>query len=912
LSGTASTEVAEKPATDTTTAARGARGFTRSLRDARIRSKLGLLLVVPLVAVIALAGVRLLDGAQRATEAEQVRLLAQVSAASSGIMHELHRERIAAAVFTTAGDGDTSSFNAQASATDRAISEYREAHAALGEIPTIVADRLARVDQQIGTLGTTRQEILGDTSLSAAAVVLRYGVIISDVIAYQETVSQVAGDPVLAESIRAVASLSKAKAHMSEAQAAAYLALGGGTPDDEQVTAFLATQTGVQEALLAFSLAATPDQLAQVNATMTGDAVVFSERVASQVIRGGATPGADEASRALGAVVNLVRHAEQRLHVDQLALATSLRDDVRQQVILESALVIAVLVIALIVAFLLARMLARSLGQLREGALTVANRDLPETVARFSDPQNLGEHTPAQVASQVRDPIQMRSRDEIGQVAQAFNMVHQAAVRVAAEQAALRTSVSAMFLSLARRSQTLVDRMINELDDIERNEEDPKRLSRLFALDHLATRMRRNDENLLVLAGADSGPARAEDAPVADILRAAQSEVEHYARIEFGTIDSDVAVRALAVNDVVRLVAELFDNATRFSPPNSPVVAEARRLGDQVIIQVEDRGVGMPQDQANQINAWLAAPPAVEFTTFRRMGLAVVGRLATRHQIRVELRSDMRSGTVVYVALPSSILILPQHRSRAPEIPAPRGPEPFRQAPPPLPSRHLGQLPRRSAEVVSHSSRRRSSATPSATEPWTSPDAGAATRSTGTATREEPVAGRPPEVLLTRNPRRAAPVVGGQASDVTAELPIFREMEAVWFRSHGELDLGAIAPARSTGGRPSAHTAAPESVPADTSATYSGGDSDAAARYDPWQTAADVGWNAAAVAAEPPVAGATRTGLPKRVPQAQLVPGGVDSASAAPGTQRRSPEEVRGLLSAYHRGVQRGREHGGR
>ena len=206
--------------------------------------------------------------------------------------------------------------------------------------------------------------------------------------------------------------------------------------------------------------------------------------------------------------------------------------------------------------------------------------------------------------------------------------------------------------------------MISQLDEIERNEEDPKRLARMFVLDHLATRMRRNDENLLILAGADSSPPRVEDALVVDVLRAAQSEVEHYDRIEFGTVDTDVAVIAAAVNDVVRLIAELFDNATRFSPPTSPVVAEARRLGDQMIVQIEDRGLGMSQEQADRINAWLASPPAVDVTTFRRMGLAVVARLAARHQIRVELRCDPNFGTVAYVALPRSILILPQSRLR--------------------------------------------------------------------------------------------------------------------------------------------------------------------------------------------------------------------------------------------------------
>jgi signal transduction histidine kinase len=886
----------------TNTAAGRARGFIAPrLRDARIRSKLGTILVIPLIAVIALAGVRLVDSSQRATAAGLVRSLTQISAVTAELAHELHRERIAAAELLAGLHEETRVFNAQATRTDQAVSSYFEVRAELTQAPELTEERLVQVDEQLGALGTIRQEILGDTGVTISAAVLRYGVIVSDLLAFQESVGQVTDDPDLAESVRAVTALSKAKSHMADAQASAFVALIDGSPDEEQVTSFLVTQTGQQEALFAFALAATPDQLATVNGTLTGAAVVFAERAAAALVRSAgqdATLTASEASRSLGAVVNLVRFAESRLHDDQVAFATRLHDEVRQQVVVESAGVVLALVVAVVIALLLARMLVRSLGRLRDGALTVANRDLPETVARFSDPQTLGDHTPAQIAAQVRDPIQLGTRDEIGEVAQAFNMVHQAAVRVAAEQAALRTSVSAMFLSLARRSQTLVDRMINQLDEIERNEEDPKRLSRLFALDHLATRMRRNDENLLVLAGADSGPPRSEDAPVPDILRAAQSEVEHYDRIEFGTVDSDVSVTAPAVNDVVRLVAELFDNATRFSPPDAPAVVEARRLGDQVIIQVEDRGVGMPQEQANQLNAWLAKPPAVEFTTFRRMGLAVVARLATRHGIRVELRSDPRSGTVVYVALPPSILILPQHRMRAADIPLPREPMPIERRPaPPVPARHLGQLPRRSAEVVTHSARRRSE--PTATRgSW--PDQ----RAEHSARLDQPVAGRPPEGLTRRINHASAATADLTQSDLTVELPIFREMEAVWFRSHGSLDLGHSAQTQSPPAA-SATTAPYRSTVAEAAAPAAGG-------TDAWQTAADDGWSAAAKAAEPPVAGATRSGLPKRVPQAQLVPGGVEGPTETPTAQRRSPDEVRGLLSAYHRGVQRGREHWGR
>ena len=193
--------------------------------------------------------------------------------------------------------------------------------------------------------------------------------------------------------------------------------------------------------------------------------------------------------------------------------------------------------------------------------------------------------------------------------------------------------------------------------------------------------MRRNDENLLVLAGADSTAPRRDDALLVDVLRAAQSEVELYNRIEFGTVDTDISVAAHAVNDVVRLVAELLDNATRFSPPNTTVVADGRRIRDYVLIQVEDRGLGITDEQLDSLNRRLAAPPTVDVAAFRLMGLAVVGRLASRYGIRVELRRNVDGGTVAQVTLPAATVVLPGPGAGTRRCPRPRQPLAVEQAP---------------------------------------------------------------------------------------------------------------------------------------------------------------------------------------------------------------------------------------
>ncbi|HYN96335.1 MAG TPA: nitrate- and nitrite sensing domain-containing protein, partial [Pilimelia sp.] len=658
-------------------------GWLPRLRDARIRAKLALILVVPVAAVVALSTARLVESGQRAADADRVRSLTALAADVSSVAHEVHRERMAAAFLLDSAAQAPTAYNAQVRLTDERIKAYNTSRDALDDIPAAANDRLRRIDEHLSTLNGTRQQVISNAQVSVSEVVLRYGVIVTDLVGYGEVLGQLAVDPQLADSLRAASAFANAKAAIAEEEAVAFAALAsGGRLGDEAFASFIGTLTVQQEALLSFSLTASPTQRALVSSTVTGDAVSLADDVSSQISASVGQPvqvTAGDAAQAIGAVNDLMRWAEIRLEERLIADAARVRADVLRTVLLEAALLLLTLIIAIVLAVVLARSLVRSLTQLREGALSVANHDLPDAVARLRDVRNLAESSVDEVARSVRDPIQVSGRDEVGQVALAFNVVHREAVRIAAEQAALRTSVSAMFLNLARRSQALVDRMIGELDHIERTEEDPKRLAQLFQLDHLATRMRRNDENLLELAGADSTAPRREDALLVDALRAAQSEVELYNRIEFGTVDADISIAANAVNDVVRLLAELLDNATRFSPPTTVVVAEARRIRDYVHVQIEDRGLGINDDQLVALNRRLSEPPAVDVAAFRLMGLAVVGRLAARYNIRVELRHNAEGGTVAHVSLPSTIVVMPQtresvgarHRPALPAEPSP-------------------------------------------------------------------------------------------------------------------------------------------------------------------------------------------------------------------------------------------------
>nr|WP_228532343.1 nitrate- and nitrite sensing domain-containing protein [Micromonospora sp. ANENR4] len=979
------------------------------LRDARIRSKLALILVVPVAAVIALATIRLVSVGEGAYEADRVRSLSAVSVDIAALTQDLHKERMAAAVFLADPNQKPDAYNLRVRQTDERIAAYQDERGKLGDVSGAISNQLKVIDAHLSTLNGTRQEVLDRLQMPVAEASLRYGIVLDDLVAYSDALAQQPGADSLADARRAVAAFAHAKAQVAEEQAVAFTALDGGQVGEEQFSSFVATLTGQQEALLTFSRTATPGQRALVDRTVSGDAVQLADRVAGDVSRSIGRPALvtrDEASAAIGAVDDLMRWAEIQLLDEMLADADEARADVIRQAIVESLLVLLTLAVAVTLAVVLARSLNDSLRRLREGALAVANHDLPDAVSRLQNVNAIGDGGVDEIVQQVRDPIKLSNRDEVGQVAVAFNVVHREAVRVAAEQAALRTSVSAMFLNLARRSQSLVDRMIGELDAIERSEEDPKRLAQLFELDHLATRMRRNDENLLVLAGADSAVPRRDDALLVDVLRAAQSEVELYNRIEFGTVDTDISVAAHAVNDVVRLVAELLDNATRFSPPNTTVVADGRRIRDYVLIQIEDRGLGLSDDQLDSLNRRLAAPPTVDVAAFRLMGLAVVSRLASRYGIRVELRRNVEGGTVAQVTLPNSTVVLPANRGQAP-LTRPRQPLAVEQSP-------LSQVG--AGDALAGAGRGAATATladqwrGATTAPpsrWQTPaetrdttpavQLGGATGALPTVAAPAPVAAAPaapapvsgagwsaggPTVAypaLDPLPKRtpgvesaqpatqaappayqplaAAPAVESTPAtpvvarpEQRAEAPIFREMEAVWFRSHGEDETTiftrptfdeppapaqpAVAPpaasarpklpTRTPGAQASGLTTSttppaysPPEVPSTPPAAATPPPTPPAAEPAPapsidpeaWRTAADEGWSRASRAAEPTTGGTTRSGLPKRVPQAQLVPGGIEPKSGRD-RSRRTPDEVRGLLSAYHRGVQRGRTAG--
>ncbi|MFB7078164.1 nitrate- and nitrite sensing domain-containing protein [Streptomyces sp. NPDC056308] len=329
--------------------------------------------------------------------------------------------------------------------------------------------------------------------------------------------------------------------------------------------------------------------------------------------------------------------------------AANISSGAKKDAIVNAAVVVVALLAAFVLAGLMARQMSRSMRRLRTAAFQIAEQRLPMLVDQLSRTD------PGRVDTRVQ-PLPITSRDEIGEVARAFDQVHREAVRLAAEQAMLRGNVNAIFTNLSRRNQSLIEGQLTLITDLENNEADPDQLDSLFKLDHLATRMRRNGENLLVLAGEEPGRRWNQPVPLVDVLRAAASEVESYERIELSGVP-ETEIHGQSVTDLVHLLAELLENATTFSSPQTRVRVTATRLPDsRVMIEIHDKGIGLTAEDFADINHRLANPPTVDAAVSQRMGLFVVGRLSDRHGIRVQLRpSGEQAGTTSLVMLPDAI-----------------------------------------------------------------------------------------------------------------------------------------------------------------------------------------------------------------------------------------------------------------
>ncbi|WP_089106439.1 sensor histidine kinase [Streptomyces hyaluromycini] len=304
-------------------------------------------------------------------------------------------------------------------------------------------------------------------------------------------------------------------------------------------------------------------------------------------------------------------------------------------------------VASLVISVRIGRGLVVELVSLRNSALEIARRKLPEAMRRL----RAGEEIDVRAEAPPGPPAE----DETGQVAEALGTVHRAALRAAVERAELASGISGVFVNLARRSQILVHRQLSLLDSMERRSDDPGELSDLFRLDHLTTRMRRHAESLIILSGAAPGRAWRMPVSLTNVVRAAVSEVEDYARVEVRQLP-EAAVIGAAVADLTHLLAEVVENAAQFSPPHTRVRIIGEPVGNGYALEVEDRGLGMGPETLAEANRRIEQSEALDLFDSDRLGLFVVSRLAARHGIKVHLRTSPYGGTTAVVLLPKALL----------------------------------------------------------------------------------------------------------------------------------------------------------------------------------------------------------------------------------------------------------------
>lgn len=307
-------------------------------------------------------------------------------------------------------------------------------------------------------------------------------------------------------------------------------------------------------------------------------------------------------------------------------------------------------VVTVMVSLRIARRLAKRLRGLSTSAHTLSDVQLPDVVERL--------RRGGQVEVDVEAPVLSQGADEIGEVADAFNAVRRTAIRTAVEQAELRAGIRNVFLNIARRSQTLVKKQLGMLDAMERKTVDPEELAELFRVDHLATRMRRYAENLVILGGGRPGRSWGRPVAMQEVLRGAASEAEQYERVRVLPFPA-VMLSGSVVSDVIHLVAELIDNAATFSPPHTTVQVSGQMVPHGFAIEVEDRGLGMSETDLTAANGWLADPPefnVLALSESPRLGMFVVARIAARHGIRVALRSSAYGGVTAIVLVPTHLV----------------------------------------------------------------------------------------------------------------------------------------------------------------------------------------------------------------------------------------------------------------
>jgi methyl-accepting chemotaxis protein len=909
------------------------RGSRLALRNWRVPWRLIALIAIPTVVAMTFAGLRVAAAASSAANFGRSSQLAALGQQVTGLAQAMEDERDLSANFIADGRpaADRATLRRQYAVTSawaqRVGAQMREVGRAF---PAQTQAGAAAVIARIADLPNLRSYAMAGNA-PALTVITNYTLALADLFTFDDAIAQQAGSSALVARVRTLGSLSRMKGQASLQRAIVEAALVSGQFQPGTLDALTTAQTQQATDLASFGTSATLAETQAFSNTVAGRPIDLAQATEQRaiVLGGGGSPlrlgpGATQQWYTdMSYTIGRMRQVERQL-ADAIALqASALHRGAMRSLLLTAAIAAAVLIVVLLATVVIARSLVRPLRQLKAGALEVAEVRLPEEVCELSA---AGE---ADQSVEV-EPIGVHSTDEIGQVARAFDQVHQEAVRLAADEARLRGSVSAMFISLSRRSGSLLERLLRLIDSLELGEQDSERLADLFRMDHLATRMRRNSENLLVLAGQEPPRRWAEPVSLADVARASVSEIEQYERVVLD-LQPGLGVAGNAVADVVHLLAEIIENATTFSQKSTHVTVSGHSLrSGGVLINVIDSGMGMTEEQLAVVNWRLENPPSADVEVSRHMGLFAVAHLADRHGIRVRLRKATGAGLISHVWLPealvshdskptswdrirteraSAVIQAVTRAARFSQDPAAAvalAAAPFAAAPlaeTPLTTTSPGEAPA-AAEPAATAPATPAPATPApaaeapATAALGGESATAAPRgevppiapppgeaSAITTSRGGAAAAETPAVVEPTKEAPGAPQAGAQQVVVPEplhrpreiRLPIFESVESDWFRARRRPPPRAGVPLDPRPAAPS------------------------------WASPSDEGWQAAETVLTPAVGGMTASGLPRRTPKANLVPGSAGIRENRPARAGDSAEAISSRLAGFQQGSRRAR-----
>ncbi len=697
------------------------------LKNMKVGTKLIAVLVAPVLVLLILGFVGVSQRLSTSSTTQRVEQLANMAAVNANVAHQLQLEATySAAYMASGGTSWQSELTAQRKATDAAVSQYNTTLKQVnpGKESADLAKDVSAVNSALSNLDTQRRSVDG-LETPAPTAISQYNSASTDLAQLNTAIAASANDPALARDLTTFANLNAVKA--AEANEAAlsvalveagqfpqtwpssgqstvpcqvvnsscdiYNALTTASGDEGNAeNVYYDSATADQKGLLrnatgsSASMAAVEKQIfdtvafaypaapatSPLNgsnsvATQAGPSGVnlapFSPKVA--IDQDGNYVAIDKTSTVKAATDQLgqLKSAETTVIGEVTSAAQSLRSKAQREAALFVVGAFGSIAIALLIAFYVARAVTVPLKKLTSAAYTLSTDKLPGLVERLRNPDESGASLTEALA-----PIDINSKDEIGQLADAFNSIQHVTIEVAEEQGALlRKGIGDIFINLARRNQTLLDRQIEFIDQLEANEEDADQLDNLFKLDHLATRMRRNAESLLVLAGAEPPRRRGRPVALADVVRVAIGEVEDFARISLLALD-DVTVGGNVAVDLAHLLSELMENATHFSPPDTTVEIVGHRADDGYTLSVSDQGIGMSADQLAEANTQLARPPLVGLALSRSLGFIVIGRLASRFGVAVRLTSSPSGGVTALVTLPPALVTVDGQPMAAPVV----------------------------------------------------------------------------------------------------------------------------------------------------------------------------------------------------------------------------------------------------